>query len=304
MHLILAAAAPLSPNDDRQWERYQELLPHVTSEATEMAQCRDPKVRAFALDMLRYLYQSSSLTSCDELAQTFIEQWLGDSGPDDPDVLEAQRIRGNVLRQLGSYESVRNHGADPGALPRRARRTSPSDGRDPDVVRGRPAHEGNFAAALDMDRDTFESHEAAFGMADPQSMRALHNLALDYGLNSEYAEAVKRFKRAYQLESEAREGISAAEVLTAWYGLAWAVRLQGEVLRRARPGPGGLGLRQGAPGIRPFRHVAHGYRPVGLAPPHRARPARTRCGSARKSSRSRAASSRTATRTPWRRRST
>jgi tetratricopeptide (TPR) repeat protein len=228
VHLILAAAAPISPNDDRQWERYQELLPHVTSEATELARCRDPKVRAFALDMLRYLYLSSSLTSCDELAQAFIDQWLKDSGPDAADVLEAQRIRGNVLRQLGQYEQA--YEITERAL---ARCRAALGDRHPVTVATQMSFgadqraRGNFAAALDMDRETFESHEAAFGMADPQSMRALHNLALDYGLNSEYEKAVDRFKRAYQLESEAREGISAAEVLIAWYCLAWAVRLQG-----------------------------------------------------------------------------
>jgi tetratricopeptide (TPR) repeat protein len=228
VHLILATAAPLSPNDDRQWERYQELLPHVTSEATELAKCRDLKVRAFALDMLRYLYLSSSLTSCDELAQAFVEQWLADSGPDDPDVLEAQRIRGNVLRQLGSYDEAyeltertleRARAALGPAAPVTVA-TQMSFGADQRA-------KGNFAAALDMDRETFESHERASGSADPQSMRALHNLALDYGLNSDYEKAVELFNRAYQLESQARNGISAAEVLIVWYGLAWAVRLQG-----------------------------------------------------------------------------
>lgn len=228
VHLILAAAAPISPNDDRNWERYQELLPHVTSEATEMVRCGDPKVRAFALDMLRYLYLSSSLTSCDELAQALIEQWMTDSGPDDPDVLEAQRIRANVLRQLGSYDEA--YELTERAL---ARSRAALGDRHPVTVAAQMSFgadqrtRGNFAAALAMDRETFESHEAAYGMADPQSMRALCNLALDYGLNSDYDNAVELYKRAYQLESEAREGISAAEVLIAWYGLAWVVRKQG-----------------------------------------------------------------------------
>jgi tetratricopeptide (TPR) repeat protein len=228
VHLILAAAAPLSPNDDRQWPRYQELLPHVTSDATGMARCDEPKVRAFALDMMRYLYQSSSFTSCDELAQAFIEQWLTDSGPDDADVLEAQRIRANVLRQLGRYDEAYE------ITERTLTRSRATLGdRHPVTVAtqmsfgGDQRARGNFAAALAMDLETFESHEAAYGMADPQSMRALHNLALDYGLNSDYDKAVELFKRTYQLESEAREGISSAEVLIAWYDLAWAVRLQG-----------------------------------------------------------------------------
>jgi tetratricopeptide (TPR) repeat protein len=228
VHLILTAAAPISPNDDRQWERYQELLPHVTSEATEMAHCRDQKVRTFALDMLRYLYLSSSLTSCDELAKVFIEQWTEDSGPDDADVLEAQRIRGNVLRQLGSYDEAyelteRTLGRAQAALGDRHNvtvSTQMSFGADQRA-------KGDFAAALDMDRQTFDSHAAVFGESDPQSMRAMHNLALDYGLNSDYKKAVDLFNRAYQLESRAREGISSAEVLIVWYDLAWAVRLQG-----------------------------------------------------------------------------
>jgi tetratricopeptide (TPR) repeat protein len=229
VHLILAAAAPLTPADDRQWERYEELLPHVTSEATEMAHCHDPKVRAFVLDMMRYLYLSGNLTSCGDLSRSFIEQWTKDSGPEDPLVLEAQRHYGNVLRQLGYYDQAYE------LTERTLERSRAVLGqRDPVTIATQMSFaadqrtRGNFAAALAMDRETFESHEATYGMSDPQSMRALHNLALDHALNSDYNTAVNQFKRTYQLESEAREGISPTEVLIVWYNLAWSVRLQGK----------------------------------------------------------------------------
>ena len=263
-----------------------------------------PKVRAFALDMLRYLYLSSSLTSCDELAQTFIEQWLRDSAPDDADVLEAQRIRGNVLRQLGSYDEA--YEITERAL---ARSRAALTDRHPVTVATQMSFgadqrtRGSFTAALDMDRDTFESHEAAFGMADPQSMRALHNLALDYGLNSDYDKAVELFKRAYQLESEAREDISAAEVLIVWYGLAWAVRLQGNYNDARDLGEEAWDygkVRLGSDHFATLR-TANGLS-VALRRIAPAREEALRIGE--RSSRSRAASPLTATPTRWRPRST
>jgi hypothetical protein len=72
VHMILAAAAPEDPADDRAWPRYRELLPHVTSSSTDLAGCVDPKVRDFVLNMMRYLYLSGDRTSADELTKTFI----------------------------------------------------------------------------------------------------------------------------------------------------------------------------------------------------------------------------------------
>jgi hypothetical protein len=42
VHLILAAASPKNPDDNRRWPRFEELVAHVSSPVTELAQCPDP----------------------------------------------------------------------------------------------------------------------------------------------------------------------------------------------------------------------------------------------------------------------
>jgi hypothetical protein len=89
VHLILATAAPKNPDQSDSWQRYRDLVPHVASGFTELAKSKDQAVREFALNTMRYLYQSGDYASCLTLTEQFIEQWTKDSGPDSPDVLQA-----------------------------------------------------------------------------------------------------------------------------------------------------------------------------------------------------------------------
>jgi tetratricopeptide (TPR) repeat protein len=228
VHSILAAAAPADPADDRQWPRYRELLPHVMSEATDMVRSHDPAVRAFALKMMRYLYLSGDLTCCHVLTSRFIEQWTADSGSDDQSVLAAQCQYGEVLREFGRYseaysvneetlsraQNVLGH-EDPVTLAMQSSLAADQRAR------------GNFQAALKLDSEILELNEAAFGSTAHESLRAMVNLGLDYGLNGNYGKARQLLERAYLLMSEATTGVSATEVVISGYNLAWAVRLEG-----------------------------------------------------------------------------
>jgi tetratricopeptide (TPR) repeat protein len=228
VHMILAAAAPEDPADDRQWPRYRELLPHVTSSSTDLAGCVDPKVRDFVLNMMRYLYLSGDRTSADELTKTFIDRWTADSGPDDPSVLAAQRHLGDMLRSLGRYSEAYELIDERLSLARQSlgeRDTTTlalrrSFGGD---LRAR----GDFAAALALDEDTRTLHEEVLGLEHPQTLSTINNLAVDHGLNSNYTQARKLGDLAYRLTRGVASGISATELLVSWYNLAWAVRLEG-----------------------------------------------------------------------------
>jgi tetratricopeptide (TPR) repeat protein len=231
VHTILVVAAPENSADDSQWWRYRELLPHVTSEATNMAECRDLNVRAFVLDMMRYLYLSGDLTSFEALTKKFINQWTKDSGPDDPSALSAQRQLGSVLRQLGKYSDA--YELDEQTLTR-ARKVLGE--QDPVTLSAQTAFaadhraRGNFAEALALDSEALRLQETApaFGPTNPQTFRTISNVALDNGFNTDYGKARELAQRAYLLMSEAKVGVSPTEVLISWYNLAWAVRLQGK----------------------------------------------------------------------------
>ena len=228
VHLILAAAAPPDPSDQDQWPRYRELLPHVAAASTELDRSREPAVRAFALNMMRYLHQSGDFTSCLALTERFITQWAKDSGSDDRDLLDAQRHRGNVLRLQGNYQgsaelteatlakSIEILGErDPLSLSLRV-----SFGAD---LRAR----GSFGEARDLDEGSRELLTEVVGPDHLQTLRLLPNLALDYMLNSRYAQARDLYQQVLQLMSVPAREVPAVDVLGAWTGLGWAVRMCG-----------------------------------------------------------------------------
>ena len=229
VHLILAAAAPSNPDDPASWPRYRDLLPHVTSDFTELAKSQEPEVRELARNMMRYLHQSGDYTSCLRLTERFIEQWTKDSGPDSPDVLDAQRHLGNVLRLLGRYqESSELTGA---ALAKSRRMLGEDDsltlflrtsyGADLRAL-------GQFGAARDLDQETRTLLEVKFGIEHQRTLRLLGSLALDYGLNSDYVTARDLYQKAFPLMSQRAVGAAPADLLGAWIGLAWALRLLGQ----------------------------------------------------------------------------
>jgi tetratricopeptide (TPR) repeat protein len=226
--LIMAAAAPRNPSDERLWPQYRGLLPHVTSPTSDLARSKDPAVRAFALDMMRYLYLSGNLATCLSLTERFIEQWTEDSGPDSQDVLNAQRHQGNALRLLGRYQ-------DSYDLTRAILTASTNilGERDPMTLSLRLSFgadlraRGEFAAARDHDEQSRALMTAVYSPEDPQVLRLQASIALDHGLNSAYTQARELYQLAFQLMSVPSQDVPSNDVVGAWTGLAWAVRMCG-----------------------------------------------------------------------------
>jgi tetratricopeptide (TPR) repeat protein len=227
-HLILAAGAPQNPDDVRQWQRYHELVPHVTVPAMELDRCQDATVRAFALDTVRYLYASGDSASSKALAEKLVGQWTSDSGPDDPAILNAQRHLGNALRQLGEYpeawkitqitlSQAQRILGEQDALTLALNNEFGADLRT----------RGDFAMALAHDLETRDRCEAAFGSDHPMTWHAMNSLVIDYGLTSDYRTARDLGQRVYLAQSESAAGASPIGILTSWTNLAWAIRLGG-----------------------------------------------------------------------------
>lgn len=228
VHSILASSVPHDPSDNRLWPRYAELVAHIGSKATDMAHCREREHRAFALNVIRYLYVSGDLASCRSFAERFIAQWTKDSGSDDPNVLDARRHLGNTLRELGDYSNAYSIIQDTLSSAERV-----LDPLDPMTLALRNSFgadlraRGDFSTARELDQETLNLHQQAFGAEDPQTLRVMNNLAHDYGLNSDYVGARKLHQRVLTLSNAAAVGVSPTEVLTAWTGLARDLRLCG-----------------------------------------------------------------------------
>jgi tetratricopeptide (TPR) repeat protein len=228
-HLILATAAPGNPDDAKTWPRFEELLPHINSESTELPKSRDPAVRDLALKLMRYLDQAGDYASALALTEQFIEQWSSDTGPNSPDVLRALRHRGNVLRLLGRY-------AESYQLTEETLVTCRAEmgEDDPTTLSLRTSFAadlragGRFAEARALDEESRPLLEAAYGPDDSRSLRLLSNLALDHGLNSDYSTARDLYEQAFRGMSRSTSDATALDLLGAWIGLSWTLRLMGQ----------------------------------------------------------------------------
>jgi len=230
VQLILVAGAPKNPDDNRLWPRYAELVPHVVSDAMQLQMSKDPAVRGYALDVVRYLYRSGNHPSARAFAERFIEQWTKDSGPDDPQVLDAQRHLGNALRELGHYADAY------AVIEKTLERSRKTLGEEnaltlalTNSLGGDLRARGDFAAARVQDEESLRLHKKVFGDVHVQTMRVMNNLALDYGLNSDYKRARELSQQTFVLRSEATTGVTPRDLLASWDLLSWAVRLCGDL---------------------------------------------------------------------------
>jgi tetratricopeptide (TPR) repeat protein len=228
-HLIMAAAAPDDPDDVATWPRLQELLPHVNAEATELHLSREFAVRGLARGVIRYLYQSGDYTSALALTERFIEQWTADSGPDDENVLRAQRHLGNILRVMGRFAEA--YKVTEEAFGRARVTLGESDPATLSLRTGFGADlraNGSYAAARELDTESRGLLERTYGDKDARTLRLVSSLALDHGLTSDYGTAQELYERAFAEMRRPGSGASALDVIGAWLGISWTLRLRGE----------------------------------------------------------------------------
>ncbi|MER6947187.1 FxSxx-COOH system tetratricopeptide repeat protein [Nonomuraea sp. NPDC000554] len=231
VHTLLAAAvAEENPDDNAAWPRYQALLGHISP--SRVVQSTDPRIRHFALNVVRYLYSSGDFRSARQLVEQFLERWQAVSGDDDQYVLSAQRHQAIVIRELGeiqeSYELNQRTAA-------RMRQVLGEDHEETLLLINSHGADlrfrGEFALAFEHDQDSLRRHQAKFGPTHRRTLRAMNNLALDYLLLGDYAKARELQAETFMYQRQAGSGSSAQNVLSSWNGLARIVRLNGDYRR-------------------------------------------------------------------------
>jgi tetratricopeptide (TPR) repeat protein len=225
VHRLLVGLKLGSPEESASWERYGNLLAHVAP--SRVQESRDPKVRAFALDMARYLYVSGDGFAKD-FVQLFIDQWEKDSGTEDPQVLKAYREQGNIRRELGDYNGAYELNQTTLAKMSRAGTSEEEVLLLVNSIGADLRAKGDFAEALRHDKESLRRHEDAFGTEDRRTYTAISNLALDYSLTSDFTRAREMHLRAFLGLRDAPSSVGAAFILIAWNALARAVRLSGD----------------------------------------------------------------------------
>lgn len=228
VHLLLVGFTPGSPDDPRQWRRYSDMLGHIIPAG--VAESREPEVSTLCLDVVRYLFASGGFGSARTFVERFVERWTADSGETDLNVLEAQRLLGNILRELGDYTTA--DALDSQTLAK-LEATYPADHevtlRALNGIGANLRAHGDFPAARDHDESALRRYESVFGEVDPRTLRLVNSLALDLALSSDYQAARRLHERAYLGHQAAPlEDFDKLGLLSTWSGLARVVRLCGD----------------------------------------------------------------------------
>ncbi|MFC6368715.1 FxSxx-COOH system tetratricopeptide repeat protein [Nonomuraea thailandensis] len=227
VHLLLASAAPDDPDTEANWSGYDDLIGHIT--AASVGACRSPQVRAFANKAVRYLHRAGDWETARAFAERFIDGWTADSGPADPEVIAAHRHLSNVLREQGEYAEAYDNSRE--ALDLAGRVLGADDKVTLSLANGFGADlrgRGEFRAALAQDEDTLQRCGRVFGENGLETLRVMNNLALDYGLVSQYVKARELQRRAYDELRKMTPSVPAVTLVTSWNGLARLVRLCGD----------------------------------------------------------------------------
>ena len=227
VHLLLAGATPADPNDEAQWRRFSELVPHLGP--ARVTEGTEPELRDFALRMMYYMYRTGAFETARAFAEACIRRWSADSGDDHPDVIAAQRYLGAILRDSGDYRAAFELTGETLAKARRV--LGPESEITLTLMSGYSADlraQGDFAAGRDLDSELVQQLIRTTGQDSARTLRAQSNLALDFCFASDYLAARDLLQRTYVAMSQASQGVSRVDVLITWSNLSRAVRLAGE----------------------------------------------------------------------------
>ncbi|TDE24033.1 tetratricopeptide repeat protein [Actinomadura sp. 6K520] len=227
VHLLLAEYTPVDPADAANWNTYLNALGHLGP--SRIALCREPKVRNFAINMVRFLYASADFESAKNFARSFIEEWSSVSGSDHENVLEMRVELGDLLRELGQYDEAVTSNLQ--TLQAAEKALGPDHRIALRALRGRAADlraSGDFWQAHEIDEETLRRFELTLGKEDWPTWRAVNSVALDYGLKSDYLNARTLLEGVIREIRASEPSPNPASYLNIYTGLARTVRLGGD----------------------------------------------------------------------------
>lgn len=199
VHLLLAAADPLDPDDPSNWRGYEELHGHAAQAVTEA--CPDNPVREFVVNLTRSRITAGEPRSALSLASKALARWAQDAGgalgPPNGQ-LAMLKAKAEALLACGLHTEAAQLQQETLA----AMQATPGKWESEIILFGRMtgAHcrvAGDFAGALRADQESARHHEERFGRDHPQTFRAVNSVVADLALNGEYRAAVAEAERVY-----------------------------------------------------------------------------------------------------------
>jgi tetratricopeptide (TPR) repeat protein len=187
---LLIAASPGRPDDPSNWDLLSSINQHLSF--TAILDQDSPDARRLVIDQARYLFQRGDHASCRELAEKAVRRWRDSPGPDDGQTLQACRLLGIVLRELGRAEEARK--LDEDTYQRCVAVFSETHEQTLVMANSYTSDlrmAGNYTDALELDERLYELHKQVFGEDDENTLRSAHNLGIDRRLNGLYADALE-----------------------------------------------------------------------------------------------------------------
>ncbi|WP_105972898.1 FxSxx-COOH system tetratricopeptide repeat protein [Streptomyces geranii] len=205
VHAALVDANPGDPDIPGDWDRYAQLLPHLSP--SHAAESPDPEVRKWITDSVRYLWKRGLHTDARNLAQRTLTRWetSGIGHPDDPQTLMLRVQLGNVLRSKGRLTEAYETDQD---TFERFRRTKGPEYAHTLAAAGNVAADlralGRYLEARELDRQTLDGALRVLGDDHPRTLMYTNNLGVSEYLAGDRRAAMAFHERAYRQQSEAR----------------------------------------------------------------------------------------------------
>ncbi|MCD0482109.1 FxSxx-COOH system tetratricopeptide repeat protein [Streptacidiphilus sp. ASG 303] len=190
VHRILVDARPErgETDDPRNWERFEEIWPHLRPSGAEI--CDEPATRQLLIDRVRYLWKRGEYEPALALGTRLDEVWTEKLGVEDVQTLGLRFHIANVLRSRGDYQAALD--LDQATLERQQAVLSPKNA-DALTTAGSLAADlralGRFDDALERDRDIHRQFKDLLGDRHHRTLAAANNLAVDLRLAGLSAEA-------------------------------------------------------------------------------------------------------------------
>jgi hypothetical protein len=196
VHLLLAAADPLAPDDPATWQTYEELHGHAAESG--MSACAHEMVRKLVVNLVRFLNATGDPRAAVDLADEALGHWDTHSGEASDSRLAMRMAKADALfaygKRAGAFrlrqEVLASMRSDPS---RWAAEIIQLDG----TLGARLRVMGKFSEALAADRQSVRRHIAELGKDDPRTLTAVDSLIADLTLAGNVSEAASTASDAY-----------------------------------------------------------------------------------------------------------
>jgi tetratricopeptide (TPR) repeat protein len=200
VHLLLAAADPLDPEDPANWRGYEALHGHVAQSQAEA--CDDESVRRLVVNLVRYLTSTGDPRAALSLADDALGRWTADL-PDASHAaadgcLQMRHAKAVALLACGQAEAAFQLQQETLAAMRSTSREWTADIVLLNRITGaRDRMTGNFRDAQVADQESAHAHVRQFGRDHPHVLPALISVVTDLVLNGDYGDATRTAERVY-----------------------------------------------------------------------------------------------------------